>query len=108
LNDPVCERGGQQGLRLDGAGVENQSPLIAVDRLRKGLTRTPLIVFCTTPENVIQRLWIVGWSGRLHANQFEVKRVRDPTGDFTLQREEVAEVAVEPISPQILVILGID
>ena len=82
--------------------------LVLVDRVCIGVTRTPLVVCGTTPENVINCLGMIGWSGRLHADELKVERVRDPTGDLVLQSEEVAEVAVETIRPQMLVGLGID
>src|SRR5207249_3830579 len=47
------ERVRQQALYLDGAGVENQRAFVLVDRLRKRLTRTPLVICGTIPENVI-------------------------------------------------------
>src|SRR5438045_3552821 len=69
--------------------VENQRALVLIDRLRIGVTRTPLIICGASPKNVIQRLGMIGWSGRLQADQLEVERVCDPTGDLVLQGEEV-------------------
>jgi hypothetical protein len=49
-----------------------------------------------------------GQSGGLRADQLEIERDRDSTGDLILQGEQIAQVAIEPLSPEMRVGRGID
>ena len=44
----------------------------------------------------------------LGADQFEIERHRDPARDLVLQREQVADVAVEALGPEMRVGRGVD
>ena len=102
------ERGRQPALRLDGPRIERQRALEQADRLRIFVTRRRLRHCGASPENVVQRVGILGRPGGLRADQREVERDRDPARDLVLQGEQIARVAVEPLGPQMRVGLGID
>jgi len=46
---------------------------------------------------------MVGLPASLSPDQLHVERVRDPARDLVLQREQVADVAVEALGPQMRV-----
>jgi len=51
---------------------------------------------------------MIGLPGRLCPNQRYIERVRDPARDLVLQREQVADVAVEALGPEMRVGRGVD
>jgi hypothetical protein len=51
---------------------------------------------------------VIGGTGGLDANQLKVQRVREPTCDLVLHRQEIARIAVEPLCPQMRTGFGID
>ena len=57
---------------------------------------------------MIQRIGTLRPAGGLRADQFLVERHGDPAGDLVLQRQQIGCVAVEPLRPQMSVVLGID
>ena len=59
------------------------------------------------PENVVERVGMLGRPGGLSSDQLDADRVRDPAGDLVLQNKQIADVTVEPFCPQMRVGLGI-
>ena len=55
------------------------------------------------PQNVVERIGMLDWAGRLRANQRKVECGRDPAGDLVLQSEQIAYVSVEPLCPKVCV-----
>src|ERR1700730_17343144 len=51
---------------------------------------------------------MIGRPSSLRCDQLNVERNGDPARDLVLQREQIARVAVETLSPQMSVGLGID
>jgi len=51
---------------------------------------------------------MLGRSGALRSDQLDVEGVGDPPRDLTLQREQIANVTIEPLRPQMRICLGID
>ena len=76
--------------------------------LRESITRDPFHVRGACPEYEIQRISIVGRPGGLSIGQFEVERNSDAAGDVVLQCEQIADIAVELLRPQMCIRLGID
>ena len=64
---------------------------------------------CGAPaEDIVERVGLLGRSGGLRGDQFEVQLDRNPTRDLILQSEQITRVAVEPLRSQMCVGLGID
>ena len=51
---------------------------------------------------------MLDWPRRCGVDQLQIQRNRDPARYLVLQRERIADVAVEPLSPQMRVGFGID
>ena len=102
------ERDRQPTLCLDGTGIESQRTLIPTDPLRIAVARWGLQPGGASPEDVVQRVGMLGRTAGRGLDQFEVECDRDPTCDLVLQGEQIARVAVEPRRPQMRVGFGID
>ena len=73
-----------------------------------GVSRNPLQPCGASPENVVERIRILGRPSGLRSDQLDAERVGDPTRDLVLQGEEIAGVAIESLGPQMRVALGVD
>ena len=52
-----------------------------------------------TPQNVVERIGVIGRPGGLCSDQFDAERVREPVRDFILCGEQVSYVLVEMLRP---------
>jgi len=68
-------------------------------RLGMGGARHRLQPGGASPQDVVERIRIIGRPSGLRCNQLDAERVRDPARDLGLQGEEIASVAVEPLCP---------
>ena len=97
-------------LRLDRPRVERQCSLVQRERLCKCITRLhacfPICGACS--EKVIERVGIVGRRGSFPARQLDIECNSDTAGDLILQSEQIAYIAVELLSPQMYIALGVD
>src|SRR6516165_4691630 len=51
---------------------------------------------------------MLGRTGGLRSDQLNAKRIREPAGNLVLKREQLNHLAIETLSPQMCVALGID
>ena len=98
----------QPALGIDGLRIERQRAFEQPDRLRTAVTRCRLIMCGASPEDIIQRVRMLGWAGSLGVDQLNVECDCDPARDFVLQGEQIANVAIEPLGPEMCVGLGVD
>jgi hypothetical protein len=98
---PGRELACQIALRRHGLRVERQCTLIQADRLRKILAGLRFVQRRgSRPENVVQRVGMLGRPRGLHADQLKVERDCDPARDLVLQSEEIAQVAIPTARPR--------
>src|SRR6516225_8795724 len=88
--------------------IERQCALVEANDLRESITRDPFHARGACPEYEVQRISIVGRSGGLSIGQFEVERNSDAAGYLVLQCEQIADIAVELLGPQMRVGLGVN
>ena len=60
------------------------------------------------PENVVQRIGMLGRPGGLDSNQLDAERVGKAARNLVLQGEQIGRVAVESLRSKIRVGRGID
>src|SRR5712671_6565824 len=94
------ERARQPALRVDRSRVERQRMLEQADGLGIVVACWALVPRSPSPENVVQRIWMLGRPGGLCSDQLEVEGVSNPGCDLVLQGEQIARVAVEPLRPE--------
>src|SRR5260370_24120293 len=93
---------------LHGSRIEGQCALEQANGVGKAGPSSRLVYYGTSAENILQRVGVLGRTTGLRGDQLEVERDGDPAGDLVLQGEEIARVAIEPLSPEMRVGLGID
>jgi hypothetical protein len=89
-------------------GVERQRALEQVYGFLRILARPATPLRSARPEKVIQRVGSVSRAGGFCTDQLPTERVRDAACDLVLQREQIADVVVETLRPQMRVGLGVD
>jgi hypothetical protein len=62
----------------------------------------------SSPEDVVERVGVFRRPGGLRSDQLDAERVCKPARDLALQSEQIADVVVEPIRPQMRVCRGIN
>ena len=77
------------------------------NHLPEVVTRQRLRVDGASPQNVVKRVRILGRSRGLSSKQLEAELNSDAAGDFVLQGEQNADVALKPVRPQMRVRFGI-
>ena len=99
----------KQQLGRGGPRIERQGTLEQGDRAPRRCRAIGGFEPCgASPENVVQRVGIGGRPGGLRADQREIERDSDAAGDLVLQGKQIADVALEPLGPQMRAGLGID
>src|SRR5215471_21528902 len=73
-----------------------------------GFARNRLQPGGAAPENIVERIAVVGGPGGLCGDQLDPERVRDPTRDLVLESEEFADALVEPFGPQMRIGRGVN
>src|SRR6516162_2432185 len=73
-----------------------------------GGTRLGFQQYRTPPENVVERVGMLGGPRSLSSDQLYIERYRDPARDLVLQSEQIGHVAVESLSPQMSIGFGVD
>ena len=76
--------------------------------LHQSIRRDPFHVLGACLQNEIQRVGIIGRPRGLSVGQLEIERNSDAAGDLVLQCEQIANIAVELLRPQMRIRLGID
>jgi len=93
------EHRGQSALCLDRPRIERQRTLEQADGLGSVLARRTPENCRAAPKNVVERIGVLGWPRGLPVEQLYIERNRDPAGYLVLEREDIAHVAVEALSP---------
>ncbi len=99
---------GEPGLRVGRAGIERQRRLEIAHRFVVGLARNRLCHLGAAAQDVVERIRMGDRAGGLGDRQLGLQCAGDARGDLVLQREQIAEVAVEPLRPELRAGCGID
>ena len=98
----------QPDLCFDGLRIERRRALVKADHLCIDITRIGFEPQSARSENIVQRVRMIGRPCRLRADQLDIERVPDPTGDLVLHGKQIADLMVEPLGPNMCVGRGID
>ncbi len=90
------------------AGIERKGTLKPLDGTVAGIKREWLGQSGPASENAIHRVRPFHTAARFCDRQFEIEGGCDPAYDFILQCEEVANPAIEPLSPKMRVGFCVD
>ena len=60
------------------------------------------------PQDVVESVWVIGGPDGLRIDKLEAEFYRNPAGDFVLESEEITDVTVEALRPQMGATFGVD
>src|SRR6516165_8980422 len=105
---PAYKFARQPVLRFGRVWFERQRALEPGDRLVYAGSRQRSRPCRPTAPDAVEGIGTIQFSRRLRNGQFDVQSIRNPGRDLVLQREQIAQVTIEPLGPKVRVGLSVD